>query len=184
MSGYRPNQLYAFITELVRNASQGSVHYLEIGTQNGGSAEAAFNSGRVSLAVLVDTWGGEYGGSDRRSPAHVIERLGTERMRNTLILSGRSDVIVPLLEHRFDVIFVDGDHSASGCLTDMENCRPKLAQGGCMVVDDIDHPRHSDLRGVVEQFASKYGMQMTSHDVHYGVAVLRASLTADLPSRE
>lgn len=167
---------YDLITRLARELSDANtspIHYLEIGTQEGGSANAAFESHCIGLAVLVDTWGVEYGGSGRNSPQHVVERLGPDRMRKTLIITGSSSQVIPTLLHKFDLIFVDGDHSEVGCLTDMTNCLPLLAPGGVMLVDDQDHPAHSYIRGITDKFAADNQLSINRHALTFGVAELR-----------
>lgn len=149
------------------------VDYLEIGTQEGGSLNAAMDSGAVGLAIAIDTWGGEYGGTKRGGPHHVIDRLGESKMRRVVLVTGDSAKAVPTISHQFDVIFIDGDHSESGCGRDMENCWPLLCSGGVMLVDDTDHPEHSHIRRVTADFAARNGAGIVFHPLQHGVAEIR-----------
>ncbi len=151
------------------------IDYLEIGTQEGGSALAAFESAHIGHATLIDTWGVQYGGSGRGSQQHIIELLGPERMERTVIITGDSHAVVPTLNHSFDFIFVDGDHSEAGCPADMNNCLPLLRPLGVMLVDDIDHPAHSYIRRLVDDFAKTNNLSVRYHKQHYGLAELRIS---------
>lgn len=39
-------------------------------------------------------------------------------------------------ESPFDIVYVDGDHSESGCLSDLVNYSPMVKSGGWLVIDD------------------------------------------------
>jgi len=43
------------------------------------------------------------------------------------------------IEGSFDLIHIDGDHTTSGALHDMEICWPAVKPGGVMLVDDYDY---------------------------------------------
>lgn len=176
MSEYAYFDYYPLITKLAKEhgAMLGrDIHYLEIGTQEGGSANAAFESGCVGLAVLIDTWGLTYGGTGKGNPDHVVSRLGHTTMKQTIIISGDSAFIVPGLRHNFDLIFVDGDHGKSGCLTDLENCLKLLEPDGILLVDDTDHPAHPYIRKIASDFAARHNLSIAYHNLQFGVAELR-----------
>lgn len=161
---------YELLQSLVQ-AIDGPVHYLEIGVQEGGSAEAVLQSEKVVFAALVDTWGPIYGGTNRGSCEHVVQRLG-ELAQKAIFISEDSRLAIPKLWHQFNLIFVDGDHSVEGCLADLENCLHLLSEDGYMAVDDIDHPQHTYLREVVAKFATEKGLFAQYLNCHCGVAVL------------
>ena len=169
-------EYYPLITSLCKEqlgVSKRYVHYLEIGTQDGGSANAALESGRVEFAVLVDDWGVGSGGAGHGNPDHVVKRFGPDWMKRILILSGNSHEIVPRITHKFDVIFVDGDHSPDGCLNDMNNCLRLLSANGVMLVDDTDHPAHTYIRKLTADFAAANNLTITYHALQFGCAELR-----------
>lgn len=161
--------LRKFANEL---AVEDRISYLEIGANEGHSAASVMSTGAIDFAVLIDTWGREYGGTGRGNPNHVVELL-KEQMRRTLIITGKSSDVLPTLTKKFDLIFVDADHTDFGCWGDMLRSLPLLADTGIMVVDDLDHPQHSYLRKTVERFAKKFNMSMETYDAHHGVAELR-----------
>jgi len=49
---------------------------------------------------------------------------------------GDSKVILPRMCGEFDIIYIDGDHSAKGALFDSVACWPRLKVGGIMLWDD------------------------------------------------
>lgn len=149
--------------------------YLEIGCCEGHSLYRIMETGLVSHAVAVDTWGDQHGGTGRNSPAHVTELLG-DMMANVMLLTGDSKAILPAIRPRpfFDVIFVDGDHSAAGARADMDNSLPLLNVGGFMVVDDIDNNACAYIRGICRIFARSHNMNLELFPAaHQGVAVLQ-----------
>lgn len=52
------------------------------------------------------------------------------------LLQGNSRHIVPRLEGDFDMIYIDGDHSARGVLCDSVNCWRLCKKGGIILWDD------------------------------------------------
>ncbi len=148
------------------------IHYLEIGVQEGGSLAAVLESDNIQLAVGIDNWGTESGGTGRGNPDHLAQRLAGHEHRY-LVITGDSEIVVPGLRHPFDVIFVDGDHSPEGCLADLENVLPLLKKDGLLVVDDMDHPVHPYLHKITEDWAAKKGLVFTHRDIGYGIAEIR-----------
>jgi predicted O-methyltransferase YrrM len=55
----------------------------------------------------------------------------------------------------FDLITVDGDHSAAGAAADIENVMPRLKIGGALVFDDIANPAHPELREVWDRVVAR-----------------------------
>lgn len=47
--------------------------------------------------------------------------------------------------HAASLIFIDGDHSFDGVMTDFNNCRELLAPGGCMVFHDYPFGEHNGM---------------------------------------
>jgi predicted O-methyltransferase YrrM len=73
---------------------------------------------------------------------------------------------------KFDLITVDGDHSAEGATKDLEDVIPYLSVGGVLVFDDISHPQHRYLLDVWKSVISKHN-NLTDYcftEIGYGVA--------------
>lgn len=158
-----------FLSELLKR----KINYLEIGVCEGLSAKAVMETGCVSFCVLNDTWGDDFGGSGRGSPAHVVTALG-DQARKAVIITGDSKSVVRSIWADFDLIFIDGDHSTVGCIEDLNNCMPLLSTDGRMIVDDINHPQHTYIKGIVENFCEDNSMSWEHlDDVHFGVSILR-----------
>jgi hypothetical protein len=148
------------------------IHYLEIGVQEGGSLNAVLDCDLVQLAVGIDTWGDVAGGTNRGNPNHVLARMPSQQHRY-LLITGDSKVILPGLRHPFDVIFVDGDHSEAGCLSDLDSVLPLLKKDGLLIVDDMDHPVHPYLHKATEDWAARNNLLFTHRSVGYGIAEIR-----------
>jgi len=74
-------------------------------------------------------------------------------------IKGWSQEVLPKLsggDDRFDVIYVDGDHSAAGVNRDCVLSWPLLAPGGIMIIDDYgfmpDLPAHKRPQAGVDAF--------------------------------
>lgn len=153
---------------------EGGVDYLEIGTNEGSSLYHLFRGAFVKSATIVDTWGKEYGGTNRGSPDHIIKLMGSAMSRIRVMSIPSTEALKQLREEgkTFDLIFVDGDHSDQGCMSDMVLAWPLLRSGGWLVVDDVDHPAHPYLRDTVIRFAQDLEIIWTPH--HYGVARIQS----------
>ena len=43
---------------------------------------------------------------------------------------------------KYDLVFVDGDHTLEGNRQDLIECWPLVKPGGWIIFDDITHPKH------------------------------------------
>lgn len=118
--------------------------YLEIGVDGGMSLEPLLMFHRPERIVLSDIWNPEYCQHGHNSHAHIaamLSRLGVD-LRDVTFLDGDSKVTIPTLKETFDLITVDGDHSAEGALVDLQNTWPLLNEGGLLLFDDTNHPEY------------------------------------------
>jgi predicted O-methyltransferase YrrM len=140
-----------FAHHLTSLAGRPGLRFLQIGAFTGDATVWLFDyilTGRHSLLVDVDTWAG----SDE--PAHDafdfadVEQVYDERTRS-LIESGRlmkfkgtsleffrSRAVLDGLFDLFDFIYIDGDHTAVGVLSDAVHAYPLLKVGGLIAFDD------------------------------------------------
>lgn len=137
--------------------------YLEIGTRRGWSlAQVAAECPGVR-AWSVDCWIPAYGNVPNPGPGFVeeeLERVAPAFLGRCHYLDGNSHDVLPhflngpstpprtaaeqaltrLSEARprcFDLITVDGDHTAVGAWWDLNDVMPHLALGGALVFDDL-----------------------------------------------
>lgn len=150
--GLRYDQLLAYIER------HPSLSILEIGVARGAAA--------VRMMARADQLGGtaRYAGIDlfgsltpeQLAKSYCIEakrplsrgetmemfrqQLGPDIALRMTLFEGRSDGVLPeLIRQRFkyDLIFIDGDHSYEGVAGDWRMCQELLAEGGAAVFDDF-----------------------------------------------
>jgi predicted O-methyltransferase YrrM len=151
--------------------------YLEIGVQDGHSLSVVVSTAKtIQTITLIDTWGGEYGGTARGNHDHIavmLYDLGyTGKVR---YLDGSSHEVLPRLAGEvFDLILVDGDHSEQGAAQDLKESWGLLATRGILAFDDITCPPHPWLINVWNDFlaANQDAIELARvTDRPYGVAV-------------
>jgi hypothetical protein len=170
------NSLYQYLAEHCR--THAVRRYLEIGTRDGGSLRIVLeNAGPDLMSVCVaDQWGTAYGGSGRGGHAHVDQLLDDFNFSGERVfLDGNSRETIPALmpakADAFDLVLVDGDHSADGGLADLENVWPLVMPGGCLVFHDITHPEHLYLSDVFAGFVATHRAPHRMILEPYGVGV-------------
>jgi hypothetical protein len=104
------------------------------------------------------------------------ERGGTLRMT--------SDEFFSLNQMTFDLVFIDGDHSAKQVMVDIENALRILIVGGTIVLHDCNpafenrqfrgHGSYNgDVWKVLSYLRGKPDLEVVTIDIDHGVAVLR-----------
>ena len=145
------------------------VDYIEVGVLTGNSADAVLSTCKVRNAVLIDNWSLQ---TPPTSKEQVEERLAKFASVFDLI-EGESGDILPDISEKFDIGFVDGDHSQEGCLSDMGKMLPLLRQNGIMFVHDTSNPNFPYLKELVINFARENKFyKATFHEVMNGLAEL------------
>jgi len=173
-------ELHSFLSEYVK---QNKVYsYLEIGTREGDSLSKVISgSDSLSDIYVCDTWSTYYGGSGRNNHNHIDLLVNQLKYQgNITYLNGDSKVKIPELHNThlgyFDLILVDGDHSAEGGMADLENViHLSKINGGCILFHDITHPAHLYLEKVFDDFVKKYSDKIiTSKKLteHLGIGII------------
>ncbi|MDH3691927.1 MAG: class I SAM-dependent methyltransferase, partial [Gammaproteobacteria bacterium] len=138
--------------------------YLEIGVRTGWSLLQAAGE-RPSIDIMgFELWVENYAGTANGSPSEIRQRLLSTGHKGTVnFVSGDSHSTLPAFisglaasertkDGIFDVIVVDGDHSATGAQQDLELCAPLVKSGGALAFDDLVHEQHPDLIAVWREF--------------------------------
>ena len=131
--------------------------YLEIGVDGGGSLNTVLCEGVPERIVLCDIWNPAYcgHGDAKQRVFSILDYF----QATALFLDGDSKVRVPLIEDTFDLVLVDGDHSAEGAAVDLKNAWPRVRQGGILVMDDINHPNYPWLMNVWKVSSIHWSME-------------------------
>lgn len=136
--------------------------YLEIGTRRGWSLAQVLRETPECVAVSCDMWVTDYADAPNPGPSFVLEELARVigSTSGITFLSGNSHDVLPVLFEtvtadpavpstvdaarlvrtvppRFDLVTVDGDHSALGAWWDLCDVMPRVALGGVVVFDDL-----------------------------------------------
>lgn len=125
--------------------------YLEIGVRRGRSMAMIAATCPECNIVGFDIWRENYAGMANPGPAFVQSEIEKVGYRGRLeLISGNSHETVPryFKEHPdafFDLVTVDGDHSAKGTEQDLRDVMPHIKIGGVLVFDDISHPTQPHL---------------------------------------
>ncbi len=111
---------------------------VEIGSHLGASAcflaeGARKRNGRV---FCIDTWQNDAMPGERQD-THADFKKNTHDYSDIITpLRGFSVDVADGFSERIDLLFIDGDHSYEGCLSDIRNWIPKLKSGGRVVFHD------------------------------------------------
>jgi UDP-sugar transporter A1/2/3 len=154
--------------------------YLEIGSYTGISSTFMLSHPFPTYATLVDPCvlsTEHFGGSldqestIRKNLASIVPNSLCNLTRPWDLHVGFSPVALPVGE-TFDIIFIDGDHSAKGVWADYDNTVDLLRPGGFMVFDDyLDWQYSGAVRGAVDNIAKStdlipIGSPQNIHGIH------------------
>lgn len=161
---YGSNWHYFDITNVVYAAAKMSQpkRYLEIGVRRGRTLCCAVEGSPKVDIYAFDMWMQNYAGMENPGPDFVAQELQKHGHQGQVqFVNGNSHQTLPAFfgahpELLFDMITVDGDHSAQGAYQDLMDVIPKLALGGILIFDDICHPQHMYLLDVWKDVMSKH----------------------------
>ncbi len=123
---------------LAHSLRRGSV-IVEVGSYLGGSSTflAVAAKKRGCVVYCVDTWLNE-GMSEGQRDTYAAFLSNTQRFADEIRpLRGRSVEMAEKFSEPIELLLVDGDHSYSGCRSDLEAWLPKLESGGIVVFHDF-----------------------------------------------
>jgi predicted O-methyltransferase YrrM len=120
---------------------------LEVGSWEGRSAIAFLEMLPLSTITCVDRFGGEPPDPENHLLRDQLQKLEGRFDRNTAQyesrltkIKGRSSAVLDGLaqeKRRFDIVYVDADHSRSAVLADSVMAWPLLRIGGVLIWDDL-----------------------------------------------
>lgn len=123
--------------------------YLEVGTRRGWSLFQVLAEVPTCRATVVDSWIQDYARAPNPGEAWLREEIA--RVVPTWhgflrVHSEDSHVVLPRLDpsDRFDLVMLDGDHTALGLWCDLWDAWPLVQVGGLLVVDDVQGPPEPD----------------------------------------
>jgi hypothetical protein len=145
-------------------------YYLEIGVRRGRSMAQVMCQSSTTKTYGFDMWVPEYSSvpengisTQNPGPAFVLNelaKLGAKRI--PALIKGNSHETLAAFwtdsenPKKFDLIFVDGDHTYAGAKQDLEICFEHLAEQGVLLFDDLNHPAHPDLKNLWNEIKARY----------------------------
>lgn len=147
-----------YLTDICRELPP-SPTVVEIGSWKGLTCTIMANARPDATIHCVDTWRGS---TEHRECESV--KNGTLFLEFQENVRALGDIVTPwpmdsaaaagLMEHKkFDLLFIDGDHSKDGCLLDLNLWVPKVKPGGIILVHDCNDPGVSAALG---QYGADY----------------------------
>ncbi len=124
--------------------------FLEVGVLFGGWAISLLLNVKTRWAFGIDPYPGHEGPAIK---AELMNKLRHFRLEHDFQLLDSWDAI-PLSVRKtgVDLVHVDGDHSESACLVDLERASQILAPQGVIVLDDWHHPMFPGVGSALHRF--------------------------------
>lgn len=158
------NELPNFVKEKLQN---NNLKIAEIGVEYGGYLDIYYPQFKMHIdkIYLVDLW--ETEGNDMCfSKAEGLVENGYKRVKDLygknnqieLCKGYSSDIANKFPDSYFDYIYIDGDHTKQGVLSDLNSWYSKVKTGGIIAGHDIacdrNHPYYTffDVEGALEEF--------------------------------
>ena len=120
--------------------------YLEVGVLYGGTLCSLYNSGFKGMAYGLDIFKGYYGDKRHTTSEHMQKVMdNTEEYGgipflyecNTQKVS-TEQIAKDINNPKLDVLYVDGDHSYKGAISDYNKLFPFLRSGGMLIMDNYE----------------------------------------------
>lgn len=139
---------YSKMWEVITDAVGVPHNVCEIGTRFGFWTRGLLeNVGVTNRIFCIDTWPSKRNFTFyARAWQHT---LGNDAFSKAIPLRGGSSEWAGVIDEKFDLIYVDGDHHYAAVKNDAEKWWPKLRMGGLMLFHDCDYP---DVEKAVEEF--------------------------------
>lgn len=134
-----------FAAHLTALAGAPGLRFLQVGAFTGDASEWLLDrvlTGEGSVLVDVDTWHGSDEPEHDRLDFTEVERAYDERMAEAAVagrlvkFKGTSADYFATQREPFDFIYIDGDHTAFGVLSDAVSAVRVLKPGGLLAFDD------------------------------------------------
>lgn len=119
---------------------------VEIGSFKGGSTVCLCAGAPKATLHCIDTFMTEnVSGSRGEDTLAIFQHNTAEYASQIVIHRGFSYDVHGEIPPQIDLLFVDGDHSYEGVLTDLRLYAPKLKDGGILIMHDSAHPPILDV---------------------------------------
>jgi len=125
-----------------KHKNKSNIHFLEIGAYEGKTTTLLadkFCNGENSSVDVIDPWE-EYWDAPNIEQAYENFKYNIQNFDNINVYKGKSQDILPWIAlrttNRYDMIYIDGDHTEESTYMDLKFSYPLLKDGGVIIVDD------------------------------------------------
>ena len=147
----------------------------EVGVCTGETSELLLRGLPNLHLYLVDPWREPVPGTDywktRAGDSTMTQGMFDDVLERTALrtaFAAHRRAIVPcesteaaaLIPNGLDFVFVDGDHSYSGVMQDLQTWWPRVAESGILTGHDYGNPNFPDVKRAVDEFAAKHGLSV------------------------
>lgn len=145
-------------------------NYLEVGVLHGGTMNMIMKSSYPVYCVGIDIFS-YYGNTHDKRSSTVVSLANTKRNIDSankhnhkfdLIEGNSQDTTVIEQSYKMmpsvDLMYIDGDHSYNGLMTDIENYHKRLRPGGTLILDDYGHRAWPDIARCVDDIKDEWGL--------------------------
>lgn len=132
---------------------------MEIGVRGGHSTSA--------LLAGVEAHGGHLWSVDV-NPCRIFDHTQWTFTQADSIV--RKDELLKIVPEKLDVLFVDGDHSYEGCLSDLQTFGPRAS---LILIHDVLAAEYPGVRRACEEYAASLGVPLEIKEGSYGMGVIR-----------
>jgi hypothetical protein len=159
-------QKHNFEDNLSEFKGRPNLKFLQIGAYTGDASmwllENVLTDPSSSLTD-VDTWQGSEESEHKKidfDSVYTIYLTRTSQYDNVLAIKSKSEYVLPNLNHTYDFIYIDGDHTAKAVAEDAEGAWKLLKPNGILAFDDYrwgeDLPPHLTPKPAIDNFLAKY----------------------------
>ena len=159
-------QQYNFENHLLQLAGQPNLKFLQIGAYTGDASMWLLENiltHPTSTLTDVDTWEGSEESEHKKidfDAVYTTYLTRTSQYDNVLAIKSKSEYALPNLNHTYDFIYIDGDHTAKAVAEDAEGAWKLLKPNGILAFDDYmwgqDVPEHLTPRPAIDDFLAKH----------------------------
>lgn len=160
--------------EILKRLPEGNLVGAEIGVFAGELSSRLLQREDIKL-TMVDSWttqpAGDYADSNdfhatltqeqQDNYFHMTEEAVKFAQNRAIILRMDSKEAAKIVDNEsLDFVFIDADHSYSGCKADLEAWFPKVKKGGLFSGHDYDNKEYPEfgVKQAVDEFAEKNGL--------------------------
>ncbi|MBU1067391.1 class I SAM-dependent methyltransferase [Patescibacteria group bacterium] len=180
--GQSPDEIVSAMQFIVQHfSSKESVRFLEIGSRTGQNfvfmGNTLAKSGKQTYGLSLDLpniieWGG--GNIDT---GKCIQDLPTLFEYDVMVGNSHNAEVLEMAKAKgpFDFLFIDGDHSETGCQQDFDNYKTIVSNGGLIAFHDIIYyPKwpHVKVSEVWKNLKQKYVSHEFSVLNRYGIGII------------